>query len=224
MRRCIGQTRVDGDRGRRAIWRGFTVAVVIVTLVTGCGADDSPSPILPDTTPTTTATDSATMPAGSSSVPATPAATVSEASPNPGPTLPGVPTPGATLPANQAFSSAAADIGPIVWATAIDPVTFAPIQSAVEIDSLAPVIYAVVPVRRIEPGTTVSAAWTYNDTPIPATAPAVTAAERRDAVWLAFDLTRGMAESWPDGQLAVTISVNGQPVSGAEVTIVPAAG
>lgn len=204
--------------------RAGAMSLVVLLVLVGCGdgGEDDPTPIL--SAPTTTPV----VPSSASPQPATPAPVTTAASPSPtgptAPSVPAVPTPGATLPANQGFTSGAAEIGPIVWATAIDPVTFAPTVPVVEVDSLAPAIYAVVPVRRIEPGTTVSATWAYNDTPIPTTSPAVTVIERREGVWLAFDLSRGTAEPWPDGTLAVTIAIDGQPVSGAEILIIRAAG
>lgn len=210
--------------GRRLATRAMA-ALVVISLV-GCGGDDNaPTPLLPAPTGTTAAgTGVATPPATTpvATAPASSPVATGTAAPSPSPPPPA--TPGATVPPNQPFTSTAAEFGPIVWAAAIDPASFAPTRPIVQVDSLAPAIYAVVPVRRIEAGTTVSAAWSYNDTPIPTASPAVTATERRDGVWLAFDLSRGAVAAWPDGRLGVTILVDGQAVSGAELTIVRAAG
>ena len=113
----------------------------------------------------------------------------------------------------------AAQLGTIVWARAVDPTTNAPIEPVEAFTTDAPTIQAVVPVARIAAGTTVTATWTYNRTPILGVDSAVVAsAETRD-IWIAFHLTLAAGERWPDGTYAIVLSVNGMKVADGTVRV-----
>lgn len=83
----------------------------------------------------------------------------------------------------------------------------------------APVLYATLPVPRIEAGATVQATWAYNGTAIEGQGATVTAPARTGGVWLAFSLTRAGGEPWPDGTYAVTVAVDGTPAIRSEVEV-----
>lgn len=121
-----------------------------------------------------------------------------------------------------------AEIGAVVWATAVDPATKAPRQRVAAFPADARTIYATLPIVRITRGTTLAASWSYNDTPIPQLNSAVTAPADAENIWVEFHLTLkpGVAATpplrpgtWPAGTYRVTISVNGTVAERAEVAV-----
>ena len=136
-------------------------------------------------------------------------------------------TPGAgTLPVEgtpgvDGFRTAAADGGAVVWATAVDPTTKAPTEPVETFPTDARTMYAAVPLARLEPGTTLTATWTYNRTPLDGMVGSVTApaGEAGRDVWVAFELERQTDEPWPNGTYAITVAVNGEPALTAAVEV-----
>lgn len=205
-------SRVRGTSGRRRI-----IAVGIVALLLGGCGGDSPASV-PDATPVMTmettagtATMNATgvTPSGVSGG-STPAAV------NAAPT--------ASPSSEQPFVSNRAELGPIVWTAMVDPATLAPIQPVETFPIDTSTIYAAVPVRHIEPGTVITASWTYNGTPINGVGSTYTAPGQAEGVWLEFHLTRTSPETWPDGTLAMMIYVDGQPALTSSIAVGPRPG
>lgn len=117
------------------------------------------------------------------------------------------------------FRSPAADIGPIVWTTAVDPRTNAPLDPVTLFPGDAPTIFATVSLARWEPRATISAEWSYNGTPLDAFATTVVADRSQRDVWLEFHLSKDPAASWPDGVYAIALLVDGQPAQAASVVV-----
>ncbi len=151
-------------------------------------------------------------------------ATPSSGSGGPPPAAPVNATPVASPPSEQPFISDQAELGPIVWTAMVDPATLAPIQPVETFPIDASTIYAAVPVLHIEPGTVVTASWTYNGTPINGVGSTYTAPEQAEGVWLEFHLARTGSETWPDGIFTITIHVNGQPALTSSIVVGPQAG
>ena len=117
------------------------------------------------------------------------------------------------------FRSEHAEVGPVVWTTRVDPATKAPLERVNSFPADAQAIVATVPLARVETGTILAASWTYNGTPIEGLGGSVTAATAARDVWVAFDLTRQVAEPWPAGTYAILVTVDGRPAQASEVTI-----
>lgn len=119
---------------------------------------------------------------------------------------PVVPTVGGS---QDPFRAESAELGPIVWATAIDASTNAPTPAVDVVPVDAPRIYASVPVGRLQRGTVLDARWTYNGTPLIGVEGTVTAERDQRGGWVAFLLSREDGEPWPAGVYAVVVSVDG---------------
>lgn len=119
---------------------------------------------------------------------------------------PVVPTVGGS---QDPFRSESAELGPIMWATAIDANTNAPTPAVAVVPFDAPRIYASVPVGRLQRGTVLDARWTYNGTPLVGVEGTVTAERDQRGGWVAFLLSREDGEPWPAGVYAVVVSVDG---------------
>ena len=139
--------------------------------------------------------------------------------PAPTPTAPAVDD----APATPGTATAPADaFGEIVWTTTIDAGTNNPTERLVTLPAAASTIYAVVPVTWVPSGTTITARWTYNDTPIQGMDATVQLPEiGDDSVWIEFHLQRSGEEPWPDGMYAIEIS-RGEEVVGAGTVAVEA--
>jgi hypothetical protein len=119
-----------------------------------------------------------------------------------------------------AFTTGGA-LGAIVWTTAVDPVTKAPTGEVASFTPTAATIYAAIPVIRIDAGTTLSAAWVYNDTPVESLSTTMTAASPLESAWVEFNISRAPDAPWPTGRYQVTISVNGEAALTSEVLVQP---
>jgi hypothetical protein len=129
---------------------------------------------------------------------------------------PVAPTPGgAPVP----YRSDVVDMGPIVWTTAVDPETSAPLDIVTAFSVDAQAIIATVSVSRWEPATPISAEWSYNGTPLDGFATTVVADDARRDLWLAFHLTKTPEASWPDGIYAIALQVDGRTAQAASVVV-----
>ena len=124
-------------------------------------------------------------------------------------------------PGVDGFRTAAAEGGAVVWATAVDPTTRAPTEPVEAFRPDARTIYAAVPLARLEPGTTLSATWTYNRTPLQGMVGSVTApaGETGQDLWVAFEIARQTEEPWPTGTYEIAVAVNGEPALTATVEV-----
>jgi hypothetical protein len=112
-----------------------------------------------------------------------------------------------------------AEFGQIVWATAIDESTKAPRDQVTSYPRDAGAIYAVIPVVKIVANTQVTAEWDYDGAPMPGLTTTVNAPELPEGGWIEFHVLRSTNLFWPAGTYHVRISVNGQPVQEAAVTV-----
>jgi hypothetical protein len=111
----------------------------------------------------------------------------------------------------------------IEWAREIDPATNAPVRRATAFITTDAIIYAVLPVERIEQGSVVEATWSYNGTPVPALTATVTVEQTYENGWIEFHLTLPQGQIWPTGEYTIAIAINSQQVaeSTIEVTVPP---
>ena len=198
--------------GRWCIQQLIVVGLVILAL-TSCGGSSSGTRSV-NPAPTKTAPALATAVAA----PASPVPISGEATKDVAPMSPAV-----SPPPDQPFVSEQADLGPVQWTTMVNPTTLAPALTVETFATTASTIYAVVPVRRIAPGTVVSSSWSYNDAPINGVGASIAVPESLADVWLEFHLARTAVPAWPEGTYAIMIQINGQPALSSRVLVDEAA-
>lgn len=196
-----------GWAGRRSAGTLTAILLILILTVVACGGDQE-------------APEAATVlisspPSGPASPPISPR-TVPLASPTQPPGPPVVPTPGGTT---ETFRSAGAEVGPVVWASEVDPSSKAPRQPVAAFPGGTAVIHAALPLPRLARGTSLVATWSYNGTPL-AFPPSEVIAERDERnAWVEFNLAQSGSEPWPDGIYAVEVQVDGQPAQRAAVVV-----
>jgi len=139
-------------------------------------------------------------------------------------TTPSPPSDGATPVASDgmAISSPAApriQVGSVVWATAVDPVTKAPMEPVDAFPDTATTLYAVIPIRQMTPGVVLTAQWSYNGTPLTALTSAVVAERAEVETWVEFHLERVDDLPWPAGDYQIAVLVDGRPARTAQVEV-----
>ncbi|MGI8642978.1 MAG: hypothetical protein ACR2LS_02545 [Thermomicrobiales bacterium] len=199
-------------RGTARTRLGRSVLTGVVALMLASCGDDAPEPAPANTVPAATVPVVATATLGALASP--PALVTAPSTPLPASTVVA-----ATPPADQDFISESAELGPIQWTAMVDPTTLAPVQPVQAFPTTAATIYAVVPVRRINAGTVVSATWTYNDTAIEGVTSSVTVPDAVADVWLEFHLARTTVPEWPDGTYSIIVQVGGQPALASSVVV-----
>jgi hypothetical protein len=122
----------------------------------------------------------------------------------------------AATPGSPAMES---PIGDVVWATAIDPATNAPIEPVSSYRPDAPRIIAAVRTRALSAGSVVEAIWEYNDTSLDAFTTRLTPTESGAEQWISFHITRDPEVPWPVGRYEVAVSLNGAMVRQAAVEV-----
>lgn len=137
----------------------------------------------------------------------------------PTPTTAPTVAPTATLPPNTPTTIPDPEIGAIVWATGVEPGTNAPNPEVRRFATEAPAIYAVVRVSNLRPDSVITAAWTYNDTPLDGATRAAVLQAAFAGGWLEFHLGRDAGTNWPAGSYGVAISLDGVVVQTAEVDV-----
>ena len=107
-----------------------------------------------------------------------------------------------------------ATLGDIVWTSTINLETAGPGEKAASFPTNAQAIYAVLRVEDVSPGLTLTANWTYNNTPLSGVSATAVAVQATAAGWVEFHLTLTAGESWPVGTYRITVSQpNGQSAS-----------
>lgn len=129
------------------------------------------------------------------------------------------PAPTATVVATSIEAAAFTDLGPVVWASDIDPVTSEPADRREVFSRDATVIYAVLQTGPLAAGTTLTATWTFNGQPIEGIDVTVTADEARGGGWVEFHLEWNGAALWPVGTLAVEVTASTGESSESSVEI-----
>lgn len=204
-----------------------TIAAIVVAplllLTTSCGpVDEAARPTLTDcrggdcATPTPAMTRDAVNRSPAPS--ATPAATLIAGATPSGP----LETPPAAAPPVSspiAFQTEGVSLGPVLWATAIDPETRAPRTFVSSIAADTRTIYAVVAVKRITAGTAMSAQWSYNRTRLESFDRVVVAGSTQEETWIEFHLALTQPGTWPLGTYDVSIAVNGDPALTSSVEV-----
>lgn len=207
---------------RSRVGHGLAAAWLLIAL-TGCGGGSTESEatvppctdsqcLTPTPDPGNATTEPMPAPPVLSSTPSPVAAATSGT---------GTPDPNATPPGNQlAFQSELAGLGPVEWATEIDPETHEPRQRVESFATDAPVIYAVLAVDHVTAGTTIQAEWTYNRTSLESFDQVVVVESPASNTWLEFHLALTQPGAWPSGQYEITILVNGTPAVTGSVEVV----
>jgi hypothetical protein len=116
-------------------------------------------------------------------------------------------------------STVATRFGEIVWATAIDPKTSAPIEPVSSYRPDAPRIIAVIQASGLSAGSAVEATWEYNNTPLDAFSTRLLPAGSTAESWVSFRIDRSPDVPWPVGTYEVTVSLNGTTVQQASVEV-----
>lgn len=115
--------------------------------------------------------------------------------------------------------TADAEIGHVVWTTALVPKTNVPRERVKSFPVNVTTIYAVVPVAWIKKGTTITATWTYNNTPIPGFSTTVIAPAEERELWIEFHLSQKDQTAWPDGTYQIAIAIDGKTATTASVVV-----
>lgn len=144
--------------------------------------------------------------------------------PAPEPTTIAAPSPaavaaGTPVVAASPAGTTAAGLGAVVWTAAVDPATKAPLEPVTRFAADAPALYAALPVARIAAGTTLTAAWTYNRTPVEGVAGTVTATAAAEETWVEFHLTLVAGQTWPEGTYEIEVAVDGLAAQAAAVEV-----
>ena len=125
----------------------------------------------------------------------------------------------AVAPATPVSIAAETQIGDIVWATATDPETNAPVEPVSSYPPDAPRIIAAVQTHALSAGPVVEANWEYNDTSLDAFTTRLTPTDSGGERWLSFHIARDPEVPWPVGTYEVTISVDGTAVRQVAVEV-----
>lgn len=108
----------------------------------------------------------------------------------------------------------------VIWSTTIDPVTGNPGSEVTEIPQSAKTVYAFVQTGGLPAGTTLSATWTIDGTPIPGITQSMTVDTAYGVGWIEFHLDWAVGGTWPRGALGVSIAIDGKPMTSGSVQIV----
>ena len=110
-------------------------------------------------------------------------------------------------------------IGTVIWTTATDPATNAPVEPVASYGADAPRIIAAVQSQALPAGAIVEATWEYNGTSLDAFATRLTATDSGAEQWLSFHIARDPNVPWPVGTYAVTISLDGTAVQQGSIEV-----
>jgi hypothetical protein len=121
--------------------------------------------------------------------------------------------------ATPAATSMAPRVGEVVWATATDPATNAPIDLVFSYRPDILRIVAAVHLNALPTGSTLEATWEYNDTSLDAFTTHLTLPESGADQWISFYIDRDPEVEWPVGTYEVKISLDGTPVQQAAIEV-----
>jgi len=107
----------------------------------------------------------------------------------------------------------------VVWATATDSATNAPIDPVSSYKPDAPRIVAALRMDALPAGSRVEATWEYNDTSLDAFSTQLTPPDSGADRWISFYIERDPEVEWPVGTYEVRISLNGTTVQEAAVEV-----
>ena len=118
-----------------------------------------------------------------------------------------------------AATAVASQVGDVVWATATDPATNAPVEPVSSYPPDALRIIAAVHADALSAGSNVEATWEYNDTSLDAFTTRLTPSERGTDQWISFYIERDPEVEWPVGTYEVQILLNGATAQEAAVEV-----
>ena len=121
--------------------------------------------------------------------------------------------------ATPVSTAVATRFGPIVWASAIDPVTSAPTEPVPSYPPDAPRIIAVMQAFALSAGSVVEATWEYNNTSLDAFSTSLVSPSSTAERWISFHIERQPDEPWPVGTYQVSVSLNGTSVQQASIEV-----
>ena len=122
----------------------------------------------------------------------------------------------AATPVSTAVST---QLGPIVWASAVDPATSAPVEPVSSYRPDAPRIIAAMQNLGLSSGSSIEATWEYNDTSLDAFSTRLAPAGSGAESWISFYIERAPDVLWPVGTYEVTVSLNGSMVQQATIEV-----
>ena len=131
----------------------------------------------------------------------------------------GTPAAPSTVDRPAGFRDAAAEIGPVIWTTGVDPTTKAPTTEVRSFTTETRAMYATAQIRRVQKGTVIAAAWSYNGTQIKELGRSMTPANGQRNVWIEFHLDLGDGRSWPAGTYAITLTIDGRVAERGAVVV-----
>lgn len=115
--------------------------------------------------------------------------------------------------------TAPTELGDVVWASEIDPISFEPVERRETFSRDVSRVYAVVKTGPLAAGTTLTAAWAFNGQPVEGIDVALHVDAARNAGWVEFHLDWNGAALWPVGNLAVEITASSGESIGSTVEI-----
>ncbi len=174
---------------------GLSAALLAVSLLTGCGRDDTS----PQETPASAVPTAASLPRSDDPTP----------------------TAGAAQPLSSPAPPRERPIlaGSIVWTIETDPETGAPLAQLDRIATNSPRIVASLPVALGIAPANATATWTYNNTALPAVDGQTAIPSGAGTVWISFALEAPAGSAWPAGVYQVLISIDGKPAAISTVDV-----
>lgn len=111
--------------------------------------------------------------------------------------------------------------GSVVWSIAVDPATGGPATPVQAVSADVPRLVAAIRVREGRSPGRVTAAWTYNTTPMPAFDAALDVPAGDGLAWAAFTLAMPDGETWPAGAYEIALSLDGGPPATGRIEVSP---
>lgn len=114
--------------------------------------------------------------------------------------------------------SGAPRVGEVIWATAIEPQTNAPMMAATPVVTDT-TIYAVFPIVSLPAGSQLVASWYFNDTTLDALNSAMRIDRDRTTGWIEFHIERTGPDPWPNGVYEIVLTDGTHELQRADITI-----
>ena len=114
----------------------------------------------------------------------------------------------------------AAELLGVIWTTAVDPETRAPVNEVSSFPTNAPTIIAAVEIGEAQAGTVLTATWSIDGVDVPQATMQVTAGKDLKEGWATFQFNRAPDRLFPLGELQVRVSAGDDSVVTGTVDIV----
>jgi len=109
----------------------------------------------------------------------------------------------------------------VAWAAEVDPATGGPAAPVDTLPADAPRLVAAIRVREGRAPGRVTAAWVYNNTPMPAFDAALDVPAGDGLTWAAFTLAMPEGRTWPTGTYEISLSLDGAPPVTGRIDVPP---